>query len=416
MSDRQAYFFRRLERKHRLLYGTLLLNFAFYGITLTILGATVPTVIRTFGWSYTLTGVVLAAGSVGYFTATFLTGMMLHLFSPRASMIAGLLIEGLGLFFFGWIPSPALNMALVFVVGVGQGITEVVTNYEVIELNGESGLMTLLHAFFCLGAAVGPFLVGTLMRFDLGWSVAYRVCGLLAFAVIVPFAVVPFDTRDRAARPTCAGNGPESSAAPFGILFDPLLLLSFVMILLYVGSEFGISNWISEYFVVRLGASPAAAAYMVSVLWSGILVGRVALAFSSRDVRQEILLLLCACGCTFFLFLTIVAKIPSVAGVSLFLTGLGYSGIYPLVMNIAGRRYRGGLAVGFISTGGGIGSFVFPFLLAFLADRVGLRGGFLFSLSLNCILVVSSLMMAVYVRRAQGASEPGETGRTGGSK
>jgi MFS family permease len=161
---------------------------------------------------------------------------------------------------------------------------------------------------------------------------------------------------------------------------------------------------------------------MSSTLWAGILFGRLyisalpggplpedprredprseaqpsgSISRGSRlgGDRLESLLVLCAFGCTVFLLLALTSGNPLSALVFFLLTGFGYSGIFPLVMNIAGSRYKTGAAVWFIATGGGVGSLVFPFILAFLADRVGLKGAFFFCVFLNGVLFVLSAVM-----------------------
>ena len=67
-----------LESTDRRLYIGLLANFILFGIVLSIRGATVPTLVRTYGWSYPVTGIVLAASSVGYFISTFASGFLMR--------------------------------------------------------------------------------------------------------------------------------------------------------------------------------------------------------------------------------------------------------------------------------------------------------------------------------------------------
>jgi nitrate/nitrite transporter NarK len=86
--------------------------------------------------------------------------------------------------------------------------------------------------------------------------------------------------------------------------------------------------------------------------------------------------------------------------VGVFLTGLGLSALYPLVMTIVGRYFKSGFAVGTVATGGGLGSFTFPFLMAVVAESIGLRGGFWFYLGLTLVLVVLSLAIVSMVKRS----------------
>jgi len=57
---------RYIESQYRSIYISMLVNFVFFGVTLTIIGATLPKIIREFQWSYVATGFVVSAGSLGY--------------------------------------------------------------------------------------------------------------------------------------------------------------------------------------------------------------------------------------------------------------------------------------------------------------------------------------------------------------
>ena len=62
----------------------------------------------------------------------------------------------------------------------------------------------------------------------------------------------------------------------------------------------------------------------------------------------------------------------------LFLAGLGCSIYYPTVMTLVGKCFplAQSQAVGFAATGGGIGSFLFPFLMSSIAQSWGILAGF----------------------------------------
>ena len=62
----------------------------------------------------------------------------------------------------------------------------------------------------------------------------------------------------------------------------------------------------------------------------------------------------------------------------MFLAGLGCSIYYPTVMTLLGKCFplAQSQAIGFAATGGGIGSFVFPFLMSSIAQNWGIRAGF----------------------------------------
>jgi fucose permease len=355
----------------RKLFALLLAGFAVYGGVLTVYGATVPRVISDFGWSYVVTGLVLAAGSVGFFVATFVTGLVVEGSRSKTVYIVGLAVCGIAVGLFARWPSPVINLVLSFCVGVGQGIIEVVTNYETVRLEkaGQSRMMNLLHAGFSAGAIAGPVAVGALMGTGGAWQSVFPALGALFAALVLVSFAVPFPAPEKGAH--------HGSTGGLALLRQPVLILLCVVIILYVGSELGATNWVSEYFVRELGAPAPTAAFAVSALWLGLMVGRALLSLASRGGKQEKLLLVLGLACIAGLlgFLAVHGIVAAMAVV--FGLGLAYSGIYPLSVGLAGRVFRSSAAVGMIGTSAGIGSFSFPFLLAGIAQGAGLRAGFL---------------------------------------
>ena len=176
---------------------------------------------------------------------------------------------------------------------------------------------------------------------------------------------------------------------------DPLLLLLTLIILLYVGGEIGVSNWIAEYFVQVRGATPAQGAYMVSLLWVGLLVGRLVAAAAYRDQRQAPLLVGASALATGALAAALLADETLLAGACFLLGGVGFAAIYQVVVVIAGQYYRDdqGLAIGAIATGGGLGSFRFPFAMSALAHGLGIGQAFWFCAALSLAMGLTAVLV-----------------------
>ena len=375
------------------LFSLLLTGFVVYGAIFTVYGATVPRVISDFGWSYAVTGLVLAAGSVGFFVSTFLTGLLIEGSHPKAVYIAALcLCAGAVALFARW-PSPVINLVLSFLVGIGQGVIEVVTNYETVRLekSGHSRLMNLLHAGFSAGAIAAPLAIGALLQRGASWQLAFPASGILLLVLALAAAMVRFPMPERGAHHGASGG--------LALLKQPLLMLLCLAIIFYVGSELSATNWVAEYFVRVLGAPAPTASFAVSALWIGLLMGRLLLSTLRNRGRQEILLLVLSLFCVAALigFLSLRGVIPAMAVV--FALGLGYSGIYPLIMTLAGQVFRSSAAVGMVGTAAGIGSFSFPYLMARLAQAAGLQSGFLLLGALPLGIAVISLQL-IRLRRA----------------
>ena len=389
-----------MENDQRGLFAALLLNFTVFGFTVTIYGATVPTIIRQFEWSYLATGIVLSASAVGYFVSSFVSGFLIQRLGPWKVVIMGLLLQVLGLGVFGANGSVIFNLVATFLVGLGHGGTEVVTNFCVVRMEkpGQSRLMNLMHAAFPVGAILGPIFVAWLVGTGQNWQLVFRSMSVTTLFIAGGFSFLSFRAID-------PGEDGEEERPHLGrLLGHPLLLFLFLTIFLYVGSEIGVSAWISEYYVKVFESSPSSAAYMVSVFWGGILIGRLGMSILYHGIRQAEILLALSCVAFGSLLFSLLMGNAFVAGAGFFISGLGYSVIYPVDMAIVGERFKKGqsVALGFVSTGGGIGSFSFPFIMAAIADAFGIKNGFWFYVITTFAMAVSAGMVLWLVRRTAG--------------
>jgi fucose permease len=397
--------FSTLGRRSRTLSLLMALEMGAYGLVLAVFGASLPRVIREFGWTYLAAGAVLGGGSVGFFLATLACGYLLRRFRTKTLLLAGSILAAAGLALFARFPSPLANLAGNLAVGLGQGLIEVVCELEVIHLerDGKSRLMNFVHAVFAVGAVAGPGLTAAFLARGVDWQMLFpAAAGLVAaLAVFAAAFRFPDDVRRFTAPGDHAGRGALA-------LFrrEPLIVLLTLLLLLYVGSELGTSNWISEYFVVSLGLPAIRAAFSVSVLWAGMLTGRLAISAFWHGRRHERLVLVLAAAGTVALPALLAARSPWLAFVLVFVTGLGLSGIYPLGISLTGQHFGTGMAVGIVTTGAGVGSFTFPFLMSGIAQAVGLRGGFLLFAAANLLLAAIALLIgrSVTARLQRGRS------------
>ena len=72
-----------IERHHRALFVLLFAVFTIFGMSMTIIGATLPVILADFKWNYLIAGFVLGAGAVAYFVATFVGGYLVQHWEPN---------------------------------------------------------------------------------------------------------------------------------------------------------------------------------------------------------------------------------------------------------------------------------------------------------------------------------------------
>lgn len=358
-----------------MLLSCFFVNFVFFGAVVILVGAAVPEILRTYSWRYVEMGAILAGGSIGYFVSTFVCGILLRRWGPKRVIVYGLVLQAVGLAAFGQMPSLAINAIALLLIGLGQGGSEVVTNFSVvrIEHSGRSNLMNFIHAAFTTGAIVGPLGIGQLIERGYPWQVAFLALAFLSLLMALAFTLLSFETVS--ADPAKQENSPLSY-----LMSQPLMLLLTTLILLYVGVEIGTSNWIAEYFVQSLGVSAASGAYTVSLFWMGLLAGRLSVAIFYRRDDQAVLLVTACILSALSLSLGLWGESFTWKAACFFSTGMGFSIVYPVVVVLAGRFFptQQEMAIAIISTGGGVGSFAFPFAMSSLADSWGIERAFWF--------------------------------------
>jgi fucose permease len=368
-----------IEPRFRGLFVAIFALFTLFGTSMTIIGATLPKILANFHWDYLTAGIVLGAGAVAYFVSTFVAGSLVKRWGSKPTILLALALIVAGLAFFATTPDPAANTLFSALIGLGQGGVEVGLNSTILRMDERNTgrPMNLLHGAFAVGAIVGPFAVGLLLQSGLDWAVVYRGMAVIfvLLAVMMAFAGLPSVQRNAAAHDEIS----ERLSA------NPAYWLSFFALFLYLGVELGVSNWVAEYFVVVFAYAPEASAMLVSLFWLGVLVGRFGVPLLDKGSRPEVALVgLSALATASIALLMLLGYAPPSAIAAdvgrgcLFLAGLGCSIYYPGVMTLLGKCFpqAQSQAVGFAATGGGIGSFIFPFLMSSIAQNWGIRAGF----------------------------------------
>jgi MFS family permease len=88
-------------------------------------------------------------------------------------------------------------------------------------------------------------------------------------------------------------------------------------------------------------------------------------------------------------------------------TGLGASCFYPSALTILGEAFPEAMAptIGFATTGGAMGAFVFPFIMSGIASGAGLRAGYAFYAFLAALSAALSFALVAAVR-TRAATRP----------
>ena len=154
--------------RHSLVFAAACLGMLLFGVTLTTLGAVLPSLMPRFGLDRANAGSLLASMSLGILAASLVFGPIVDRHGYQGILIAGALGVMIGLEAIAFAPSRWLLAVAVFVFGFSGGIINGSTNALVSDISeeGRSSGLALLGVFFGVDAPASSGLTREL----LGWE------------------------------------------------------------------------------------------------------------------------------------------------------------------------------------------------------------------------------------------------------
>lgn len=384
-----------MTRSNKIVILILLIFFVISFLT-NILGPIIPDIISSFQLSIWLAGFLPFSFFVAYGVMSIPAGLMQERYSGKTVLLVAFGLAFVGALLFGLIPRFSVALPSLFLIGIGMAMLQVVINPLLRVAGGEERFAfnsVLAQLFFGGASFLSPmlysYLVGNvhtdntslLIRLcsvlvppELGWVSLYWIFAAVAIVMIAVIALVRFPTVE-----LTADERVETGGALRSLLKNPHVILYFVGIFCYVGSEQGIANWASKFLQEYHGVDPATdGATVVSRFWGlmtvGCLLGLLLLKiFDSRWV-----LIFFTAGAMLSLATALFGP-TSVALYAFPLCGFFASVMWSIIVSLAlnSVRLHHGTFSGILCTGI-VGGAVIPLIIAGVAEFVGLRYAMIF--------------------------------------
>lgn len=376
-----------------------------HGLILLLFGPLLPEMMKTFSVNESAAGFLLGMGSLGFMMGPLLSGALIDKYGARAALLIGFSAEIIFLSVFGFAPVFVLAVAANFFIHLSGAFIETSANVlpTLLPRKHIGSFMSLVHMFFSVGAFIGPFLIGLFLSRNPGaWRPVFFFALIPTGLLLLLSLLTPFPGKK---------TRQESDG---GLLFAHLgatfrnrtILCGALTLLLYVGTEIGISSWIVHYLQKSLGFSKVTASSGLSLLWVGILAGRYINSLLAG--RFSTLSLVTASGIGGMLGGILFLLSSDTVVVLLLITwiGLCISGVFPLVMAEINTQdaKRTGVITGVLALGAGAGAMIFQWFIGVVAENVSLTA----ALAIPIILIalyMSSFFAAVRSMRKECRSE-----------
>jgi fucose permease len=310
-----------------------------------------------------VTGYVVAALTSSAIASRLGLGRMLLLAS--IALTGALMTYALATY---WLVMVAMGTLL----GLGIGLIDAGINTYIVSDRGNENTIGLLHAFYGVGALLGPAIATTLLAVGMNWRLVYLVfaaiVGLLVASVFwaVASRYQPM-TRQVTASDTNAWTNIKIA------LRTPVVLVAGLLLLVYVGTEASVGNWAYTVQYIGRGTPELIAGYNVSAYWLGLTIGRASLGISirrfgtNRAIALSLALLVLGLM-SWWLLPNSLFSLPVI--------GFALAAIFPATIWSIPQRVSSELvpaAVGFVTSVASLGAATIPTVVGWIASGAGLE-------------------------------------------
>ena len=385
-------------KKNPLLVSLILLIFFVISFLTNIIGPLVPDIIKSFDLSLKMASFLPFSFFVAYGLMSVPSGFLIENYGEKKIMLMAFLISSIGAFLFSNTGTYSFYLISLFLIGTGMAMLQVAINPLLRTIGGEKEFAfnsVLGQMFFGLASFISPLvysyiiknvsdqaesnnliinLLNNLKIPGMEWISLYWIFTIISFIMVIIISQIKL--------PIVEKKEDEKVGAlqtHLTLLKKPIVLLYFIAIFCYVGTEVGVANWISQFLETYHDINPQIqGAKTVSNFWGmmtlGTLLGLVLLKFiDSRKVliinsTISILALLVA------LFGTSQQALIAFPVIGFFIATM-WSIIISLALNSLSNSH--GSFSGILVTGIIGGAFI-PFIVGAIGDVFGLKTGLLF--------------------------------------
>jgi fucose permease len=363
------------------------LAFISIGFPDAVLGVAWPSIRDVFGLPKSGLSFILVTSGAGYILSGLIAGKLIEWLGVGTLLVVSTAAVALALL--GYAIAPAFPVFLCFAifVGLGSGAIDSALNFFAAEHFTEA-VMNRLHAFFGIGALIGPLIMGAVLEYDASWRWGYVIVAVILLAMMTCF-VWTRDLWDDHATAHHADAGPR--AAPFSVvLASPVVWLHIAIFFFCTGVEFTAGQWAFTVMSERFGQTAGIASLWAGLYWGALALGRLTLGAVSerlgtaRTVQASI-------GGNIVGGILYATGNYEIAVIGLMVMGYFMAPLFPLLMSLTPRRMGSAIAahaVGFQVSAAILGGAVVPGIAGFIATRtdqsaigwVAVAGGVVFFL------------------------------------
>ncbi|HEX6226103.1 MAG TPA: MFS transporter, partial [Chryseolinea sp.] len=278
-------------KSNLVIVALIFLIFSVISFLTNILGPLVPDIIDSFDLSIGIAGFLPFSFFVAYGIMSIPSGILIERYSEKSVLIAGFVLAFAAALVFAIFPTFLISLLSLFSIGIGMAMLQVVINPLLRHTGGEKHFAfnsVLANFFFGAASFLSPLLYSymvskihssdsnaliglfnQLVSPGLKWVSLYWVFAATCLLMIIVIGLIRFP------RVELSDDEKMDTGASFReLLRNRTVLIYFLGIFAYVGTEQGIANWMSKFLQLYHAIDPATGgATAISYFWGLITVG-----------------------------------------------------------------------------------------------------------------------------------------------
>ena len=344
-----------------------------------------------YQFSFSLSGTLVSTMSIGNMVALLISGILPGKIGEKATTL--ILTSGacLGYLITSLTGNPVFLLLAFLMMGISKGCTANKCTILVgSNTDNRPKAMSLMNAWFALGALLCPFLITFLQ----GISPTLPMVGVSRAGLCLWFV---FFFSGLPGRSTAAAE--TSGKTDYSFLKNPVFWILAMLLFCQNAAEYTVNGWVVTYYKNEHILSGALATYTVTVQWLFTLVARLLLAFAIKIRKPFKALAIMGIGMIIMYALLLTVSTPVPALIMLALFSFSVAGVYPMAVASIGEMLSSA-SVGFLLSFAGIGGILFPWLVGIIADLSGLRAGMAVNLIPCAGIIILSLVMLIREKKS----------------
>jgi fucose permease len=376
----------------------IMLTFFVISFLTNIIGALIPDIKSGFHLSLTEVAILPFAFFIAYGVMSIPSGIMNEKYKEKKIMVAAFVVSFIGSLLLVLFPNYTSYIISLFLIGCGMAMLQVVINPLLRTSGGEENYAfnsVLAQLIFGSASFISPHVYSYLVKNlsnkrdidqvqqifasivpeNLPWISLYWVFAVISLIMFVVIMMSRFPkvilTKDEKA---------GALKVHLDLLRNPTVILFFIAMFCYVGTEQGTANWISQFLYEYHHYDPrTTGANAVGNFWGLMTAGGVLGLFLLKIMDSSKVLIWFTVLAIITLSIGLFTSNDRVALYAFPIVGFFASVMYPIIFSLAlnSLEEHHGAFSGILLTGI-IGGAVIPLIIGAIGDHFGLRAGMFF--------------------------------------